>query len=163
MPLTLAQRFHVKWKGYSHIHNTDETYAFLKGYKGFKKVENYIGKVWTIEQAYYHPAPDAIWKPSREEMEQYEIDKERIREVLESYKVVERILDEKEERRDGGVVTLYFCKWASECPHRWLTDVAYALQTCNTSIALGKVSAIHDSRADFSGRGDQGRCATSYR
>lgn len=28
------QRFHVKWKGYSHIHNTDETYQFLKGFKG---------------------------------------------------------------------------------------------------------------------------------
>lgn len=28
------QRFHIKWKGYSHIHNTDEMYHFLKGYKG---------------------------------------------------------------------------------------------------------------------------------
>lgn len=110
----IAQRFHIKWKGYSHIHNTDEVYAFLKNYKGFKKVENYISKVWTVDQQFHNPAPDAPWKPSQEELEQYEIDKERNRELLESYKVVERILDEKEERRDSGVVTLFFCKWTSE-------------------------------------------------
>jgi chromodomain-helicase-DNA-binding protein 1 len=101
-------RYHIKWKGYSHIHNTDEVYSFLKSYKGFKKVENYIAKVWSLEQ-YYHSST-----PTREELEQYEIDKERIRELQESYKSVERILDEKEERRDGGVVTLFFCKWTSE-------------------------------------------------
>jgi chromodomain-helicase-DNA-binding protein 1 len=64
--------------------------------------------VWSLEQ-YYHSST-----PTREELEQYEIDKERIRELQESYKSVERILDEKEERRDGGVVTLFFCKWTSE-------------------------------------------------
>jgi chromodomain-helicase-DNA-binding protein 1 len=101
-------RYHIKWKGYSHIHNTDEVYPFLKSYKGFKKVENYIAKVWSLEQ-YYHSST-----PTREELEQYEIDKERVRELQESYKTVERILDEKEERRDGGVVTLFFCKWTSE-------------------------------------------------
>ncbi|CAD6582432.1 MAG: hypothetical protein TREMPRED_003281 [Tremellales sp. Tagirdzhanova-0007] len=106
-------RFHVKWKGYSHIHNTEETYAFLKGYKGFKRVENYIVKVWTIEQRYYHPAPEAAWQPSREEMEQYQIDRERNKEMLESYKVVERILDGKEEKTVEGLVISYFCKWTN--------------------------------------------------
>ncbi|OCF38014.1 chromodomain-helicase-DNA-binding protein 1 [Kwoniella heveanensis BCC8398] len=104
-------RFHVKWKNYSHIHNTDETYAFLKSFKGFKKIENYITKIWTLDQQYHNPSPDAPWKPTREELEQYEIDKERIREVQESYKTVERVLDEKEEKRDDGRVTLFFCKW----------------------------------------------------
>ncbi|KGB76774.2 chromodomain-helicase-DNA-binding protein 1 [Cryptococcus deuterogattii R265] len=106
-------RFHIKWKDYSHIHNTDETYAFLKNYKGFKKVENYITKVWAIDQSYRHPAPDAAWKPTQEEMEQYEIDKERIKELQESYKVVERVLDEKEEKRKDGRVTLFFVKWTN--------------------------------------------------
>ncbi|WVQ77477.1 hypothetical protein IAR50_007163 [Cryptococcus sp. DSM 104548] len=106
-------RFHIKWKDYSHIHNTDETYAFLKTYKGFKKVENYINKVWTIDQKFHDPNPDVSWKPSREEMEQYEIDKERIRESYESYKVVERVLDEKEEKRPEGRVTLFFVKWTN--------------------------------------------------
>lgn len=36
-----GQRFHVKWKGYSHIHNTDETYQFLKGFKGCVKTETW--------------------------------------------------------------------------------------------------------------------------
>ena len=90
-------------------------YAFLKNYKGFKKVENYIAKVWAIDQSFRNPAPDAPWKPSQEEMEQYEIDKERAKELLESYKIVERILDEKEERREEGIVSLFFCKWNSEC------------------------------------------------
>ncbi|KAK8853315.1 hypothetical protein IAR55_004019 [Kwoniella newhampshirensis] len=98
---------------YSHIHNTDETYAFLKTYKGFKKVENYITKIWSLDQQYHHPAPDALWKPTSEELEQYEIDKERIRDLQESYKVIERVLDEKEERRDEGRVTLFFCKWTN--------------------------------------------------
>jgi len=111
---SLVQRFHIKWKGYSHIHNTDETYSFLKGFKGFRKVENYVVKVWTVEQAYHHPAPGAAWQPSREELEQYEIDSERIKEVLESYKVVERILDQKEERTETGLASLFFCKWTSE-------------------------------------------------
>jgi chromodomain-helicase-DNA-binding protein 1 len=97
------------------LHNTDEVYSFLKNYKGFKKVDNYITKVWQVDQAFRHPAPDATWKPSQEELEQYEIDKERNQELLESYKIVERILDEKEERREEGIVTLFFCKWTSEC------------------------------------------------
>ena len=108
-------RFHIKWKNYSHIHNTDETYAFLKNYKGFKKVDNYIQKVWAIDQQVRHPAPDAAWKPTQEEREQYEIDKERNLELLESYRVVERILDEKQERnKDTGVTeSFFFCKWTN--------------------------------------------------
>lgn len=47
-------------------------------------------------------------------MEQYEIDKERIKELQESYKVVERVLDEKEEKRKDDRVTLFFVKWTSE-------------------------------------------------
>ncbi|KAI3482317.1 hypothetical protein L1887_55078 [Cichorium endivia] len=35
-------RFIVKWKGYSHLHDTHETYDFLKRYRGFKRVDNYI-------------------------------------------------------------------------------------------------------------------------
>jgi chromodomain-helicase-DNA-binding protein 1 len=113
------QRFHVKWKGYSHIHNTDELYSFLKNYKGFKRVENYINKVWTVDQRFQGKDPE--YQPTREEVEQYQIDKERLVEMYESCKVVERILNEKEERNeDGNLVTYFFCKWTSEyrtsCP-----------------------------------------------
>lgn len=141
-------RFHVKWKGYSHLHNTEEVYAFLKNYKGFKKVENYIAKVWLVDQRFRHPEPNAAWKPTQEEMEQYEIDTERNKELLESYKVIERILDEKEERRDEGVVSLFFCKWTSELifPTRLTTDLQYADCTWEAydDIKDGAQAAIED-------------------
>lgn len=71
--------------------------------------------MWLIDQRFHGKDPEADWTPTREELEQYEIDKERIKEMHESYKVVERILDEKEERNeDGNIVTLFFCKWQSE-------------------------------------------------
>lgn len=114
-PSADLQRFHVKWKGYSHIHNTDELYSFLKTFKGFKRVENYINKVWLVDQRIHGKDPEADWKPTREEVEQHLIEQERKKEMHESYKVVERILDEKEERNDAGqVVSLFFCKWTSK-------------------------------------------------
>lgn len=92
----------------------------------FKKVENYIQKVWLVEQAYHHPSPDA-WKPSREDLEQYEIDRERISELQESYKVVERVVGEKEDFRDGQSVTLFLCKWTNlqyhECTWETYDDI----------------------------------------
>jgi len=95
------------------MHNTDELYSFLKNYKGFKRVENYITKVWAVDQRFQGKDPE--YKPTREEVEQYQIDKERIKEAHESYKVVERILNEKEERNEeGNLTTLFFCKWTSE-------------------------------------------------
>ena len=89
-------------------------YSFLRTFKGFKKVENYIQKVWAIEQQYRHPTEDAVWKPTSEEREQYEIDRERLAEVQDCYKSVERVLDERQEIREGMTVNLYFCKWTSE-------------------------------------------------
>lgn len=76
-------------------------------------MENYIQKVWQVEQAYHHPAPNAKWKPSREDLEQYEIDCERVRETQESYKIVERVVGEKEEMSGGQPVTLFLCKWTN--------------------------------------------------
>jgi chromodomain-helicase-DNA-binding protein 1 len=90
----------------------------LKSHKGGKKVENYITKVWAVENAFRHPPPDAAWKPTTEDLEQFEIDKERSKEMLESYKLVERVLDEKEERTDAGLVSLFYCKWTSQSKSR---------------------------------------------
>lgn len=90
-------RFHIKWKGYSHIHNTDELYSFLKTFRGIKKVDNYITKVWQPEQNF--------GKLSREEFEQVQIDKERVRDLQASYKVVERVLAEQDNK--------FLCKWTS--------------------------------------------------
>lgn len=83
-------RFLVKWQSYSHIHNTWETYEYLKRFKGFKRVENYIKSVWATQQRILNdPAT------SREDLEALEIEKERQAEQLEAYKQVERIVAQR--------------------------------------------------------------------
>ncbi|OSX66449.1 hypothetical protein POSPLADRAFT_1177922 [Postia placenta MAD-698-R-SB12] len=95
-------RFHIKWKGYSHLHNTDEVYEFLKRYKGLKRVDNYI-KAYKIYQ-------ERLASPelSREDKEVLLLDKEREKEELETFKTVERVISQRE--NESGQVE-YFCKW----------------------------------------------------
>ncbi|KAF7376349.1 Chromodomain helicase hrp3 [Mycena sanguinolenta] len=83
-------RFHIKWKNFSHLHNTDETYDFLKRFKGLKRVDNYIKayKQWQARVT----APGI----SREDVEALQIDKEREKEELETFKTVERIVAHRE-------------------------------------------------------------------
>ncbi|KAJ7178362.1 chromodomain-helicase DNA-binding protein [Mycena crocata] len=97
-------RFHIKWKNFSHLHNTDETYDFLKRFKGLKRVDNYIKayKQWQARVT----APGI----SREDVEALQIDKEREKEELETFKTVERIVAHRE-GADGEME--YFCKWAA--------------------------------------------------
>ncbi|KIJ18949.1 hypothetical protein PAXINDRAFT_166865 [Paxillus involutus ATCC 200175] len=97
-------RFHIKWKNFSHLHNTDETYEFLKRFKGLKRVDNYI-KAYKLYQARLN-APGL----STEDAEALLLDKEREKEELETYKTVERVVS----HRDSAEVpngTDYFCKW----------------------------------------------------
>ena len=96
------QRFHIKWKGFSYLRNTDETYEFLKRYKGLKRVDNYI-KAYKAYQA--RLAASGL---TSEERETLLLDKEREKQDLELYKTVERIVSQ----RDGikGEIE-YFCKW----------------------------------------------------
>ncbi len=96
------QRFHIKWKGFSHLRNTDETYEFLKRYKGLKRVDNYI-KAYKGYQA--RLAASGL---TSEERETLLLDKEREKQDLELYKTVERVVS----HRDGlkGEIE-YFCKW----------------------------------------------------
>ncbi|GLB37603.1 putative DUF4208 [Lyophyllum shimeji] len=95
-------RFHIKWKNFSHLHNTDETYEFLKRFRGLKRVDNYI-KAYKIWQSRIH-APGL----SREEVEALMLDKEREKEDLETFRIVERIIAHRE--NDEGEME-YFCKW----------------------------------------------------
>lgn len=100
----LFQRFHIKWKGFSHLHNTDETYDFLKRFKGLKRVDNYIKayKQWQARVT----APGI----SPEDVEALRIDKEREKEELETFRTVERIVA----HREGASGEMeYFCKWAA--------------------------------------------------
>ena len=84
------------------MRNTDETYEFLKRYKGLKRVDNYI-KAYKGYQARL-AAPGL----TSEERETLLLDKEREKQDLEFYKTVERVVS----HRDGikGEIE-YFCKW----------------------------------------------------
>jgi chromodomain-helicase-DNA-binding protein 1 len=95
------QRFTIKWKNFSHLHNTDETYEFLKRFKGLKRVDNYIKsyKMWKARLE----SPGL----SREDAEALHLDKEREKEELETFRQVERIVA----HRDGATDMEYFCKW----------------------------------------------------
>ncbi|KAJ2815906.1 ATP-dependent DNA helicase Hrp3, partial [Coemansia sp. 'formosensis'] len=93
--------FYVKWKGWSYRHATWDTAAFLKDYKGFKKVENYFKSVVLVDNAIRND-PDA----SREDIEQLDINREMERDTLRDYTKIERIvatrpLTQTRRARDG--------------------------------------------------------------
>lgn len=103
------QRFHIKWKGYSHLHNTDELYEFLKQYKGIKRVDNYIKNQQQILRE--------VNLGDSEEEESYKIHRERQKEALEKLKVVERVIASRTRTDDldnTKVVPEYFCKWYNQ-------------------------------------------------
>lgn len=102
-PLTRPiQRFHIKWKNFSHLHNTDEVYEFLKRFKGLKRVDNYI-KAYKIDQ-------ERLKNPrlSREDLETILLRRERDKEELEMHKTVERVIAQRDNEQ---AVVEYFCKW----------------------------------------------------
>ncbi|KAN0064677.1 ATP-dependent DNA helicase Hrp3 [Thecaphora frezii] len=106
---TENMRFVVKWKGYSHLHDTQEVYEFLKRFKGFKRVDNYIKQVFMREKALLSD-PNA----SREDIETLQIEKERQREAIESYKTVERIIAQRNNPANKDINhphLAFLCKW----------------------------------------------------
>jgi len=98
------QRYHIKWKSFSHLHNTDEIYEFLKRFRGLKRVDNYIKayKLWQSRVA----APGL----TQEDIEALHLDKEREKEELDTWRTVERIIAHRESLH-GDME--YFCKWCS--------------------------------------------------
>ena len=100
--LIVNQRFHIKWKNFSHLHNTDETYEFLKRFRGLKRVDNYIKSYKLYKARLQTPGL------TREEVEALMLDKEREKEELENFRNVERIVAHRE-GVDGQIE--YFCKW----------------------------------------------------
>lgn len=106
---TENMRFVIKWKGYSHLHDTHELYDFLKRFPGFKRVTNYIKSVW-------QPMHDIAMDPeaTREDLETLQIQRERQRELLENYRTVERVIAQRDEPPTKEVPythTAYLCKW----------------------------------------------------
>lgn len=109
----------------------------MKRYKGLKRVDNYI-KAYKAYQARLS-APGV----SREDLEALQIDKEREKQDLDTYKVVERIVSQRE--IDGRVE--YFVKWQ---------NLNYDQGTWETQdeirpIARAQVEAYHirEQRAEF--------------
>ena len=121
----------IKWKGYSHLHNTIENYGYLRdNCKGIKKVDNYIKTVWEPEQRVLK----SDWA-TKEDIEAIQIERERRKELVESYQQVERVFAERIEgpTKDKNYDDLkYYCKW-KELPYSEATwEVSAACRAYNT-------------------------------
>ncbi|GAA6018197.1 hypothetical protein JCM10207_002864 [Rhodosporidiobolus poonsookiae] len=102
-------RFLIKWQGYSHIHDTWETYEHLKRFKGVKRLENYIKTVFTFQHRMLND-PDV----NREDLEAMHLEKERLADQLEGYKQVERIIAQQTAPANDEIDhdhVEYLCKW----------------------------------------------------
>lgn len=99
--------FKIKWTDSSHLHNTWETYATLKEYKGFRKVDNYIKQFIIIDQEIRN---DPL--TTKEDIEAMDIERERKRDEQEEYIHVERIVDsDRIEDENGDSQLQYYVKW----------------------------------------------------
>jgi chromodomain-helicase-DNA-binding protein 1 len=102
-------RFHIKWKNFSHLHNTDETYEFLKRFKGLKRVDNYIKSYNSYQQRL---KTEGL---SREDQETLLLEKEREKEEWDTNKILERVVASRDPKdptkANPDCQTEYFCKW----------------------------------------------------
>lgn len=76
----------IKWKGWSHIHNTWESMNSLQSQKvkGLKKIDNFVKREDSITFVCDRMTP--------EELEYYECQQELLQDLLKSYNTVERII-----------------------------------------------------------------------
>nr|XP_033342119.1 chromodomain-helicase-DNA-binding protein 1 isoform X3 [Megalopta genalis] len=95
----------IKWKGWSHIHNTWESDDSLKAQKvkGLKKLDNYIKREREIKN----------WRDCAgpEDIDYFECQVELQMDLLKSYNNVERIIAEY--KKPDSEHPDYYCKWES--------------------------------------------------
>jgi len=94
----------IKWKGYSHLHNTWESDVSLTNLaaKGLKKIENFMKRQEEIE----------AWKriSNPEDIEYFEVQQTMHQELQASYTIVERIVERLEPVGDE-LYQNYYIKW----------------------------------------------------
>lgn len=95
--------YNIKWQGKSYLHNTWDTLEILRGYRGFRKLENYYRRTIEYEMDLKFAGDDI----PPETREQYLLDKEREQDALEDYTKVERVVTQ----RNGDIGREYFVKW----------------------------------------------------
>jgi chromodomain-helicase-DNA-binding protein 1 len=114
----MKEEYRVKWRGYSHRHDTWEEASSLAGCKGFKKFLYYVK---TLDEA------DA-WRQDEartpEELEQADIARETAREELAEACKVERVVA----MRQAAASVEYLVKWKeqayADCTWEAATEVA---------------------------------------
>ncbi|OUM67970.1 hypothetical protein PIROE2DRAFT_19929 [Piromyces sp. E2] len=100
--------FYIKWKGWSHLHNTWERYDNLRDYKGFRKVDNFIKQKVN---------PDRDYRNDKfitgDQLEQYNINLEIERDMIKDYQSVDRVISYREVQPtdDYPHGIQYLCKW----------------------------------------------------
>ena len=100
----LETQYLIKWKGYSHLHNTWESDASLEkmGAKGLKKIDNFMKKQHEIN----------MWKKNSnaDDVEYMECQMEMEQELTRSYTIVERVVDRQMPDGDAEYPD-YYVKW----------------------------------------------------